>query len=996
MRKRMRHRRLLRGAALLAASTAGASVLVAVTAPAASADETITIASTQPVYLVNAGGTANIGVKLTFTGTPTVGFVGLDRDVTLTWTLGGSLNVGTGATLRTLPSTATPGVDYTSPTSGTLTFPADTPSGTVVTIPVATAPNSAASVAKTINSTIACTSGCTGVSVSGFTNDPPTVVINAHGFPYLDSSLPVQERVADLMSRMSLADKVGQMTETNESVVSNPSTTSSSSWNNTRAWELGSLLSGGDDNPPVNSPAGWADLVDNIQVRALATPLQIPMIYGEDTVHGNAHMVGATVFPHNIGMGATRDPALSEQQGEVTGQETRSSGPQFGFAPCICVARDIRWGRTYESYGEDPALVSLMETEIDGMQGTNPLDKSGLHIIGSAKHFAGDGATTNGTNAGVVQTTRAQFQALAVSPYIAAVQQHHIGSIMPSYSSVQYTDDPAETTPTKMSARTDLLTDDLKNTIGFDGFLISDWDAINQIPAPNPLPAGVPDRYSYQIMTSFNAGMDMVMAPSQPEFKNFENDLTALVNNGLVPMSRIDDAVQRILTQKFELGVFEQPLTNRSTQDQIGSPAHRSIARQAVQQSQVLLQNTGNVLPLSKTATKVYVAGSNADNVGNQTGGWTITWQGRTGSTPDAPYTTTIRQAIQNVVGAGAVTFSSTATPAPSASDGYDYGIVVVGETPYAEGAGDVPTARSLNLTAADSTAITNVCSAMPCVVLVVSGRPMTLTDAQFAQANAVVESWLPGTEGEGVADVLFGDVAFQGQLPQSWPRTVAQEPINVGDASYDPRFPFGWGLTTGSTEARLRQAVASLSTIAGDTHVSAAVTTLNRLLATPSAWKPDGTVADPAAVVRAAQAAADELAQSSAPTFTQDRGVVAVAREVAQAAALTFGGPDATTSSFVANADDALLRGQPDVAVRLLRRLPFAAIEPLVSQYSTNPDVTTGLTDKLEAAFAAATAQAYNNQLTAFENQLRAQTGKALTADQAANLLSLERALLQ
>ena len=325
---------------------------------------------------------------------------------------------------RVLQSTAESGVDYVV-ADNTVVIPAGSPSWTEVFVAVDTLPNAAPSVALTINTSAACVDGCAGVTVNN--NDPSTVVINAHGFPYLDPSLPIDQRVEDLMSRMTLFDKVGQMTQTNMNVLNSTTTSNDSTINNVRAWRLGSILSGGTDNPNPNSPTGWADLVDGFQYRALATPLQIPYIYGEDTIHGNAHMVGAVMFPHNIGIGATRDPVLSYEQGVITAQETRSSGPHWGFGPAVCVGLDIRWGRTYECFSEDPDLVSLMETMIGGYQGPDPEDLSGMKILATPKHFAGDGATQNGRNAGVAVMSNADFEYWALSPYIPAVQTYQAG-----------------------------------------------------------------------------------------------------------------------------------------------------------------------------------------------------------------------------------------------------------------------------------------------------------------------------------------------------------------------------------------------------------------------------------------------------------------------------------------------------------------------------------------------------------------------------------------
>ncbi|MFZ0040336.1 MAG: glycoside hydrolase family 3 protein, partial [Solirubrobacteraceae bacterium] len=786
--------KLVRGCALAGATAAlliAAGLLVTQSARSAPTPTQVTVAAAKAVYLVHDGQTASVGITMT-----TSGGQPLDQPVTVDYQGGVTLVVGSGSAARSLPSTAAAGTDYKS-VSGSLTFPAGSASGSTMTFPVVTLTRNQASVAKTINFTLS--SSDAGVTV---TDAPPTVVIDAHGFPYLNASLPISQRVSDLVSRMSLAEKVGEMTQADRYMFTDTPTTSNTSPNDLRAWYVGSLLSGGGDTPTPNTPTGWADMVDGFQAQALATPLQIPLIYGEDTVHGDGNMLGSTVFPHNIGMGATRDPALAQREGEITASETRSTGPQWGFAPCLCVARDDRWGRTYESFGETPSLVELMETEIDGLQGSNPQAKlstnSSLsaddHILSTAKHFAGDGGTSYGTgdsgypiDQGVDQMSSQTFRRLFVAPYVPAVQKHKVGAIMPSYSSVQL---DGAACPTKMSADKNLLTNVLKQQIGFNGFLISDYNAVNQIgdspknscPIPSPLPAGVPDTYSYQIGVSADAGMDMFMVPST--YQTLESDLTTLIDNGVVPMSRVNDAVRRILTQKFELGLFEHPFTNRANINQVGDSAHRAVAARAAAESQVLLKNAHHVLPLS-THDHIYVAGSNADNLGSQTGGWTLTWQGQagvlSGQGPNGPMNepgTTILQGIE--ARDPSVTYSQTAS-APTA--GHDVGVVVVGEHPYAEGEGDVGftgsstngNISSLNLNAADSSAVKTVCGAMPCVVLIVSGRPMTIT-GQLPEVDGLVASWLPGTEGEGVAETLFGNVPFTGQLPQSWPRTLNQE----------------------------------------------------------------------------------------------------------------------------------------------------------------------------------------------------------------------------
>jgi beta-glucosidase len=611
--------------------------------------------------------------------------------------------------------------------------------------------------------------------------------------PYEDPSQPVAARVADLLSRMTLEEKIGQMTQAERgAVVGDPSRITE--------WKLGSVLSGGGSTPTPNTPEAWADMIDRFEQAALNTRLHIPLLYGVDSVHGHGNLLGATVFPHNIGLGATRDPALVRDVEHITASETRASGPQWSFAPCICAARDDRWGRTYESFGEDPSLVIQMETAIDGFQGAPGHLGDRDRVLATAKHYAGDGDTVYGTAAGDYQidqgiaiTDRQSFWDTSLRQYEPAVQDHHVGSVMPSFSSVDWTEDGVGN-PIKMHANQELITDVLKGSMGFEGFVISDWEGIHQIPGD----------FATQVRTGVNAGIDMMMEPFSAQA--FEDTLLAEVQAGRVPMSRIDDAVSRILTKKFELGLFEHPFTDRTNIDDIGSPAHRAVARRAVAESQVLLKNERATLPLRKNAD-VYVAGSNADNIGNQAGGWTLTWQG--GSTNQIPGTT-ILEGIQAAT-RGSVTFSEDAS-APVQRE--QVGVVVVGETPYSEGFGDVGgplwaydpgdngvprPVKDMRISQTDRDAIDTVCAeAVKCVVVIVSGRPLIIGPGQLADIDALVEAWLPGSEGAGVADTLFGRQPFTGKLPVSWPRTLAQEPINVGDADYDPLYPFGYGLQTG------------------------------------------------------------------------------------------------------------------------------------------------------------------------------------------------------
>jgi beta-glucosidase len=627
----------------------------------------------------------------------------------------------------------------------------------------------------------------------GSSSSTPTPAAST-GLPYENARLPVSQRVADLLSRMTLEEKVGQMTQTERAQVYDDATP-------VTTWHLGALLSGGGSTPVDNTPQAWADMIDRFQRAALATRLHIPIMYGIDSVHGDGNMYGATVFPHNIGLGATRDPDLVRDVEHVTASETRASGPQWTFAPCICAPQDDRWGRTYEGFGEDPRLVSEMESAIDGFQGPPGHLGDRDRVLATAKHYAGDGDTQYGTGSGdykidqgISVTDHRDFWRKALQQYVPAVQKHHVGSVMPSYSSVDWTDDGVANNPLKMHAHHELLTDVLKGSMHFGGFVISDWEGIHQIPGDWPT----------QVRTGVNAGIDMMMEPNA--YQSFETTLIDEVNAGRVSMSRIDDAVSRILTKKFELGLFEHPFTDRTNLAAIGSPAHRAVARRAVSESQVLLKNRRHTLPVQRNA-KLYVAGSNADNIGNQAGGWTLTWQG--GSTNKIPGTT-ILEGIRQAAHGGNVTFSADAS-APISHRAV--GIVVVGETPYSEGFGDVGgplwaydpgdngvprPVKDMRLSAADSAAVDKVCSAAAsCVVVVVSGRPLVIDPPQLGRIDALVAAWLPGSEGEGVSDTLLGRRPFTGKLPVSWPRTLDQEPINVGDAHYDPLYRFGYGLRT-------------------------------------------------------------------------------------------------------------------------------------------------------------------------------------------------------
>jgi beta-glucosidase len=588
---------------------------------------------------------------------------------------------------------------------------------------------------------------------------------------YLDPDAPVADRVADLLDRMTIEEKVGQMTQ-----VAVPAIEATPS--DITELGIGSLLNGGAE-AMHDTPAAWAAMIDGFQGAATASRLKIPMVYGIDAVHGNGALPGAVIFPHNIGLGAAHDPELASQAAAITAAETRATGVHWTFAPCVCVARDSRWGRTYESFGEDPGLaVEYAGPVVQGYQGEDLA--ANTSVLATAKHFVGDGGTAFGTSTtddylldqGVTTLTEEELRSIHLAPFKAAVDAG-VGSVMASFSSNDLGDGPL-----KSHADSYLINDVLKGELGFDGFVVSDWQGVDQ----------VGEDYAEAVRTSINAGIDMVMVPF--EYRRFIDTLVAEVNSGGVSEERIDDAVSRTLTQKFSLGLFEQPFADTTGAADIGSPEHRQVAREAAAASQTLLRNENDLLPLAADAP-VYVAGSGADSLGRQLGGWTASWQGSVEAVTEG---TSILAGMQEVAPNAAITFSENASePIGDA----DVGVVVVAEDPYAEGVGDAGAgAHDMAVSEADAAAIDTVCAAVDCVVIVVSGRPIELT-SHLAEVDALVAAWLPGSEGAGVADPLFGATPYGGRLPVTWPRATDQEPMNVGDPAYDPLYPFGFGLET-------------------------------------------------------------------------------------------------------------------------------------------------------------------------------------------------------
>jgi beta-glucosidase len=563
-------------------------------------------------------------------------------------------------------------------------------------------------------------------------------------------------RVELLLSQMTLDEKIGQMTQVDMLALKDKG--------DVQKYFLGSVLSGGSSDPADNSPQSWLKAVQEFQSWALKTRLKIPLLYGIDAVHGHNNVDGAVIFPHNIGLGATHNPALVRRAAQVTAEEVAGTGINWTFAPCIAVVQNERWGRTYESFGDSPDLVSeLGVATVQGLQGEQLSNRSS--VLACAKHFLGDGGTQDGIDRGNTICDEATLRKLFLPPYIAAVKAG-AGSIMVSYSSWN---------GKKMHGNKYLLTDLLKGELGFNGFVVSDWAGIDELSK----------NYKADIETSINAGLDMVMIPYGPgeanNYKQFITRLKELVAEEKVSPSRIDDAVRRILRVKFQMGLFDNPTTDPKLTAALGSVEHRQVARECVQQSLVLLKNTNQALPLTKTAKRIVVAGKAADDLGIQCGGWTISWQGNPGQVTHGG--TTILQAIRKAAGPGTeVIFSPDGANARQS----DVAVIVIGEMPYAEMKGD---RKDLHLSKQDTALVAKLKKAgVPVVTVLLSGRPLIL-DSALDASDAFVAAWLPGSEGQGVADVLFGDFKPTGRLPRNWPRENPSDKQN-------PLFPRGFGLT--------------------------------------------------------------------------------------------------------------------------------------------------------------------------------------------------------
>lgn len=581
---------------------------------------------------------------------------------------------------------------------------------------------------------------------------------------YKKASSSVSDRVEDLLRRMTVEEKIGQMTQIEKGSLKT---------GDVSKFYLGSVLSGGGGTPSSNTPSAWADMVDSFQKEALSTRLGIPILYGVDSVHGHNNLKNATIFPHNIGLGATGDADLVRRIGKATALETSATGIPWTFAPCIAIARDPRWGRTYESFGQDSDLVSRLGAAF--IQGYLDADTgSSAATITTSKHFIGDGGTQAGTSKtdnysldqGNTVADEAYLRDILLPPYLAALESG-ARTVMVSFSSLN---------GIKMHAREDLLTGLLKNELGFSGFVVSDWGGMDQIDSD----------YYTAMVAGINAGVDMNMVPYKAE--QFISVVTKAIEKGDIKIERINDAVRRILTVKFESGLFEKPYADRSLTQYVRAPEHVAIAREAVSKSLVILENSG-VLPLSTNIKKLHIAGIAADDIGYQCGGWTIDWQGKTGRITEG---TTILDGIKEQLPDAEIIYNKYAKF--DAVNKKDICLVVVAESPYAEGKGD---SMTLSLRPGDLLVIERAKENFDTVILVLlSGRPLVMEEA-LEGISAFVCAWLPGTEGDGITDVLFSKVKPTGKLPFAWLRSTSQLPLdNFISGKEIPRYPAGYGLS--------------------------------------------------------------------------------------------------------------------------------------------------------------------------------------------------------
>ncbi len=623
------------------------------------------------------------------------------------------------------------------------------------------------------------TPGEAAAPASGRGQAHPQLWPQAHSRGLVDAA--TEARVAQLLARMSLEEKVGQMIQADIASI-RPE--------DLREVPLGSVLAGGNspalgaDGPRSPAPA-WvatARAFRAVSVEPRPGHEPIPVLFGLDAVHGNSRVVGATLFPHNIGLGAAHDPGLLRRIGAATAEETAATGIDWAFGPALSVPRDLRWGRHYEGYAEEPSLVrqyaDAMVRGLQGEPGARPVLQNG-HVAASAKHFLADGGTRGGVDQGDADIGEAELIRVHAQGYPVAIEAG-VMTVMASFSSWQ---------GVKMHGNRSLLTDVLKDRFGFDGFVVSDWNAHGQVPGCR----------NDSCAAAFNAGIDMLMAPDS--WRALYRNTLEQARAGEIPPQRIDDAVRRILRVKFALGVFDPRRPWEGREGVLGSPQHRALAREAVRKSLVLLKNNGAVLPIRSSA-RVLVAGSGADDIGRQCGGWTLSWQGTGNRNSDFPNGQSIyaglREALEAGGGSVELNVDGSYTQKP------DVAVVVIGETPYAEGWGDLKTLEYQPGDKSDLVLLKRLrAQGVPVVTVFLSGRPLW-TNPEINASDAFVAVWLPGSEGGGIADVLVGDAAgrprfdFSGKLSFSWPRNAAQAVLNRESQPYRPRFAYGYGLGYG------------------------------------------------------------------------------------------------------------------------------------------------------------------------------------------------------
>ena len=588
-----------------------------------------------------------------------------------------------------------------------------------------------------------------------------------------------EKRIAAIVARMTLREKIGQMTQAEIRSVTPE---------DVQRYSLGSVLNGGGAWPQMNRQAAvgdWLALAQRFHTASLSSSAGIPVVWGTDAVHGHNNVFGATLFPHNIGLGAAHDPALVEQVGHAVGAAVRATGIRWVFAPTLAVAANARWGRTYESFSADPALVeAYARAYVRGLQGNLRGDGN---VLATAKHFIGDGGTFQGVDRGETRVTEAELAATHGLGYVGALEAG-VQTVMASYNSWHDTANggSGQLPMGKMHGNPYLLTTVLKQHWGFDGFVVSDWNAIEEVPGCR----------KDSCAAAINAGVDMVMVPE--DWRQFIDNTVAQVERGDIPQARIDDAVTRILRVKLRAGVLDnvpnaRPEAGRFA-GKVAALQSKALARQAVRQSLVLLKNERHALPLRRGG-RWLVVGALADSLPAQVGGWSLTWQGNDTTNADFPQGTTVLGALRSA-GAREVVYSADGLSGVQGT--FDAVIAVIGETPYAETAGDVrvPTPVSLSSVAPQTQELlVNAAShGAPLVSVLLTGRPLETVQA-LDRSDAFVVAWLPGMEGGGVADLLVGDEVgraryrFRGRLPFPWPSCSQPE------SGCPPQFPLGFGL---------------------------------------------------------------------------------------------------------------------------------------------------------------------------------------------------------